>query len=115
MSDREEQEKVCTRLGVPIYPSLPHLKIGIALSTLNDRPPLNGLRHNPEGDTSGWYVWAGEYSSEDNFFDPLHIMHLSTICPEIIPYLGLPPGWRFLIAPDHEDVWVDSSLLASTR
>ena len=24
---------------------------------------------------------------------------------------GLPPGWRFLIAPGHEDVWYDGSLL----
>jgi hypothetical protein len=27
------------------------------------------------------------------------------------PYLALPPGWRFLIAPDYEDVWFDESLL----
>jgi hypothetical protein len=27
-----------------------------------------------------------------------------------MPYLSLPPGWRFLIAPGHEDVWEDQSL-----
>ncbi|WP_434048948.1 MULTISPECIES: immunity protein Imm33 domain-containing protein [Sorangium] len=26
-------------------------------------------------------------------------------------FLGLPPGWRFLIADEHEDVWKDPSLL----
>jgi hypothetical protein len=26
-------------------------------------------------------------------------------------FLGLPPGWRFLIAGEHEDVWEDPSLL----
>jgi hypothetical protein len=25
--------------------------------------------------------------------------------------LGLPPGWRFLIAPGYLDVWYDASLL----
>lgn len=25
--------------------------------------------------------------------------------------LGLAEGWRFLIAPGHEDVWYDASLL----
>ena len=25
--------------------------------------------------------------------------------------LALPPGWRFLLAPDYEDVWYDPSLL----
>jgi hypothetical protein len=26
-------------------------------------------------------------------------------------YLALPPGWRFLIATNHEDVWFDAALL----
>jgi hypothetical protein len=26
-------------------------------------------------------------------------------------YLGLAPGWRFLIAPGYEDVWFDEILL----
>jgi hypothetical protein len=32
-------------------------------------------------------------------------------CPAVLPYLELPPGWRFLIALGHEDVWEDPSLL----
>jgi len=26
-------------------------------------------------------------------------------------YLGLAPGWRFLVAPNYEDVWEDYDLL----
>ena len=64
------------------------------------------------GDTSGWYIWAGEeFSKDPNFFMPLHIGHLKEWCPEIVKYLGLGPGWRFLIAPGYEDVWEDKSLL----
>ena len=74
--------------------------------------PINGLRHPPEGDTTGWYIWAGENLSADaDFFVPLCVVHLDEWCPEAIPYLGLPPGWRFLIADGHEDVWFDPSLL----
>ena len=32
-------------------------------------------------------------------------------CPAVLPYLSLPPGFRFLIAPDYEDVWEDAALL----
>jgi hypothetical protein len=32
-------------------------------------------------------------------------------CPEIVKYFGLGPGWRFLVAPGHEDVWFDPILL----
>jgi hypothetical protein len=41
----------------------------------------------------------------------MHIEHLSEIRPEVLHLLALPPGWRFLIADDYEDVWFDESLL----
>lgn len=39
------------------------------------------------------------------------VAHLRDHAPEVLPYLALPPGWRFLIAPGHEDVWFDEQLL----
>jgi hypothetical protein len=50
-------------------------------------------------DTSGWYIWAGEGGPSDDpdFFVPLHVEHLAEWCPHITKYLGLPPGWRFLV------------------
>jgi hypothetical protein len=50
-------------------------------------------------------------SEEKDFFVPLHVEHLGEWCPQVLSYLGLPPGWRFLIAPDYEDIWEDRSLL----
>ncbi|WP_425328639.1 immunity protein Imm33 domain-containing protein [Rhizobium changzhiense] len=74
--------------------------------------PINGLRHPPEAGTSGWFIWGGqEFSTASDFFKPLHIHHLQERCNAVLPYLALPPGWRFLIVPDYEDVWYDSSLL----
>jgi hypothetical protein len=67
---------------------------------------------NPEGDTTGWYIWGGEEWSEDpEFFVLLYVEHLDSWCPEVIPYLQLPPGWRFLLAPGYEDAWKDDQLL----
>jgi len=37
-----------------------HLKVGIARNVTSGLMPINGLRHPPEGDTTGWYIWAGE-------------------------------------------------------
>ncbi|HEY4324361.1 MAG TPA: hypothetical protein VGN20_10250 [Mucilaginibacter sp.] len=42
----------------------------------------------------------------------MHISHLLDIYPTAIDYLGLAPGWRFLIDEEYEDVWYDSNLLA---
>jgi hypothetical protein len=107
------QVEVCQRLGVEAHPSEPHLKLGLALETLGQQP-VNGLRHSPEGDTTGWYIWAGdELSSAEDFFDPVHVGHLTELVPSLIPYLALPPGWRFQLAHGHEDVWFDGSLLGT--
>ena len=108
-----EQCDVCQRFGAQWCESPEGLKVGIARNVRSGLQPLNGLRHPAEGDTTGWYIWAGEELSEDpDFFVPLHLKHLEEWCPEALKYLGLPPGWRFLVAPGHEDVWEDPSLLA---
>ncbi|MBL8996486.1 MAG: hypothetical protein JNL44_04130 [Gemmatimonadetes bacterium] len=108
----KSQQDLCFLYGANYLPVKPLEKIGISKSVRAGRSRINGLRHPPVGDTSGWYVWAGEEpSSESDFFQPLHIAHLSECCPQIIKFLGLAPGWRFLIEDDYEDVWYDEKLL----
>jgi hypothetical protein len=86
--------------------------VGVSRNIKDGIWPINGLRHPQEGDTTGWYIWAGEdFSTDDDFFVPLHVKHLEEWCPAVIKYLGLAPGWRFLLANDYEDVWQDLSLL----
>jgi hypothetical protein len=108
-----EQLAVASRFGVLPSPPLPAEKAGVALNVRDGVWPINGLRHPVAADTTGWYIWAGEELSEaPDFFAPVHIEHLATWCPIVVPYLALPPGWRFLLAPDYEDVWYDETLLA---
>ena len=73
--------------------------------------PVHGLRHPPHGGTSGWYVWTGDLPDAADFFVPIHASHLFERVPEVGKYLLLAPGYRFLIAPGHQDVWMDESLL----
>ena len=106
------QREICKKYGVEFCPAPPSEKLGIAENVRGGALPINGLRHPPIGDTPGWYVWAGEELSADpDFFKPLHIEHLEEWCPRIQKYLGLAPGWRFLIADEYEDVWFDPELL----
>jgi hypothetical protein len=106
-----EQQRICKKYGTHPFASPPGLKAGVARN-VSDGVPVHGLRHPPEGDTTGWYIWAGEELSTDpDFFEPVHVEHLTGLRPEIVKYLALPPGWRFLIAGDYEDVWYDPSLL----
>ncbi len=112
----DEQLALCRKYGVTLCPTPPDLKAGVAANVRDGVLPVNGLRLHPEAGTTGWFIWAGEEMSDaDDFFLPLHVAHLPVWCPLVVKFLGLPPGWRFLIAGDYEDVWEDQSLLESRR
>jgi hypothetical protein len=85
--------------------------VGLAFSTLGVQP-INGLRHPILRGTTGWYIWCGEiFSDASDFFTPLCIDRLIERLPLVADLLGIPPGYRFLIAGEHPDVWFDKSLL----
>jgi len=108
----QEQKTLCKKYGVDFLESRMDLKVGVSQG-FESSNVINGLRHPPEKDTTGWYIWSGELSSSDNFFKPLHTEHLKQLCPKLLRYLGLPAGFRFLVdlSTDYEDVWFDESLL----
>jgi hypothetical protein len=88
-------------------------KVGLALSTIGAQP-IHGLRHPPTESTNGWYIWCGNgaISEAPDFFSPLHVEHLAAHLPQVVGYLDLPPGYRFLIdGENYEDVWFDQKLL----
>jgi len=109
-----EQAVVCRRFGATACPVGAEDLIGLGPTSKQTQWPVNGLRHAPEGGTSGWYIWWGEIDpakQSAQFFTPVHASHISELFPPVVPYLALPPGWRFLIAPGIEDAWYDADLL----
>jgi hypothetical protein len=106
------QAAKCAEYGATPFACDTQLKIGVSETVKSGVLPINALRVTPVGDTCGWYVWAGEWSDADDFFKPLHVEHLDKWCPELIPFLQLPPGWRVQLAPNHEDAWFDAQLEA---
>ena len=74
--------------------------------------PLKGLRERPFGNMSGWFLWTGEpFPTEDDAWVPLHVSHAPDRIPHAVSHLLLDAGWRFLVAPGHEDMWFDPALL----
>jgi hypothetical protein len=107
------QREMCAWFGAVDAPLEPWNIVGVSES-VGKEIRLNRLRP-VEGNASSWFSWGGEeWSDAADFFAPIHGEHLLDRCPEAFPYLALPPGWRFPIAPNYGDVWFDESLLAST-
>jgi len=112
MDYSKERELICMKYGSPLVEAPENFKVGISRNVKDGLLPINGLRHPVEGNTTGWYIWAGEdFSTDPEFFVPLHVKHLEEWCPMVLKYLSLAPGWRFLVTNDYEDVWEDKSLL----
>lgn len=106
----QRQKEVCEKVESDWSPVNSKHMIGIS-DNLNGQP-VHGLRHPPVKGTTGWFIWTGEYSTADDFFKPIHAGHLLQKRPDLIKYLGLPPGYRFLVDnKGHEDIWTDSQLL----
>ena len=85
----EEDQRAFSRHQSAAYvDSSPESKLGFALST-KGLTPVNGLRHPPQGDTNGWYLWCGEqYSDAPDFFQPLHTRHVHDEFPEVAKLLA---------------------------
>ncbi len=113
----KKQEEICERYEALYLASPFDTIIGVAIDTLEDksRMPIHGLRLPiASNGLATWYIYAGEYSDADDFYKPIHIGHLLELCPQVLQYLGLPPGWRFLIDDKgYEDVWYDEKVLNS--
>lgn len=105
------QLAICAKYNVTPVGVSPDEKLGIARNIKSGLLPLNGVRHLPEHGTCGWYLWAGgEMSNDPDFFEPLHVSHLEEKCEAAMPFLLLPPGWRFLVAGEYCDVWFDPNV-----
>ncbi|WP_395739418.1 hypothetical protein [Prosthecobacter sp.] len=105
-----QQQDICHQYGAELTPPTAGSRVGIALQSLH-QSPVYGVRLKPENGTNGWYVWAGEKSDDEDFFQPVCVEHLLEVCPLAWPFLSLPPGWKFLTDGDYIDVWHDASLL----
>ena len=117
-----QQSRVCERFGAQLQSPSPELNSGVSAHFLDggfhQRPtwPVHGCRYLETETTTGWYLWAGEsFSTDPDFFVPLHVGHLDEWSVGLKKFLALPPGWRFLKAGDYEDVWFDESLLVIDR
>ncbi|MGI5238609.1 immunity protein Imm33 domain-containing protein [Dactylosporangium sp. CA-139066] len=109
---RRAQRSLCERFAAaPQFVTGPEM-LGASASLMQPGIwPIRGLRHQAEGGTCGWFLYAGDYSTDDDFFQPQHARHVLHARPELGAYLGLPPGWGFVLAPSYEDVFQDDGIL----
>lgn len=100
-----EQKLLCEEVGSAYVEVQGDDVIAVAVYTLN-KDPIVGIRKAAEGDENvSWYIYGGELEGADNF-ETMTVRKLQDVVPEVLPYLALDVGYRFMIdADDYEDVW----------
>ncbi|CAB1221448.1 immunity protein Imm33 domain-containing protein [Acinetobacter bouvetii] len=80
--------------------------VAVAVQTLN-KEPIVGIRKKPETEENvAWFIYGGELEAGEDFFQTMTVRELQDILPEVLPYLALAEGFRFMIdRDDYEDVW----------
>lgn len=100
-----DQQFICEKFNSPFVKCNDEKKIGIAIGSMKNQP-IRGKRYLQMDGTEGWFIWGGENSKEDDFFQSIHVAHINKLFPNIKKYLALAPGFTFIIdAEGYEDVW----------
>lgn len=102
----EIQQFVCQKFNSKFVPPTENEMVALAISSLGEIP-ITGIRNVLEANENiSWFFYCGEFSEDKDFFKPIHISHLKDYLPEVMQYLALEEGFRFVIDNDgYEDVW----------
>ncbi|WP_445115933.1 immunity protein Imm33 domain-containing protein [Acinetobacter sp. WZC-1] len=101
----EEQKLVCEEFDSAYIKVSEEDVIALATQTLT-REPIVGLRKKPADDGVAWFIYGGELEEGEDFFETMTVRELEKILPEVVPYLALEEGFRFMIdRDDYEDIW----------
>ena len=111
----ELQKDICKRFGATHFACSDDQFVYFALES-KGYLPVNGERVRGKGEESGWYIWCGAHKKDSEaFFQKVSVYELSEMVPLAYAFLGLPPGFKFLIAGGHQRAWLDENLLAPSE
>lgn len=101
-----EQKLLCEEFGSAYVELNGEDVVAVAVHSLN-QDPIVGLRDAPQTDENvEWFIYGGELGEGEDHFETMNIKKLQEILPEVLPYLALERGYRFMIdGDDYEDVW----------
>lgn len=102
------QLAVCAKYHALFHTCADDERAGVAVETLK-KEPIYGVREKNHDGSNSWYIWGGPGSTAEDFYQPLCAGHIGDLIPMVLPYLALPPGYKFIIdRSGFEDVWFES-------
>ena len=105
-----EQKLECVKYNVaPSFPTFSQMII-VSKGVLEGER-IDAVRYPSPNHMTGWWLTTDQYDDDIKSLETLHYYHIAFKRPDIMKYLALPFGFRFLSGQEGE-VWFDEEVLA---
>lgn len=105
-----EQKEECDNYNaIPLFPLFSQM-IVVSAGVLEGKD-IDAVRYASPAHMTGWWLTTELYDDDIKSLKTIHYYHLAFKRPDIIRYLALPFGFRFL-SGDQMDVWFDEKGLS---
>lgn len=109
-----QQEELCTRMGTTMSPPHASDRAAVSQGVLEGTLAVEGVRYPSNKPNSGWYLTTDLYDGDYRSMRVIHLEHLISARPELLPLIALPSGFRFEVRTKTQpDVWFDDEVASS--
>jgi hypothetical protein len=101
-----EQKETCEQHKVSPVPPYPDQMIVVSDGVL-EGDPVEGVRYPSPDHMSGWWLTTSKYNGNSDSLKTEHAYHVYEKRPDLIKFLALPHGYRFMENKEKHDIWFD--------
>ncbi|WP_077415941.1 hypothetical protein [Chryseobacterium sp. JV274] len=91
-----EQSEICRQHN--FIPLFPNFNQSVVISDgVYEGKNIEGIRYDSPQDESGWYLITDDYNDDIKSLKMVHFYHVAFARPDILKYLAIPFGYRFVM------------------
>ncbi|WP_336703639.1 immunity protein Imm33 domain-containing protein [Chryseobacterium indologenes] len=101
-----EQSEVCWQQN--LIPLFPNFNQSVVISDeVYEGKDIEGIRYDSPQDESGWYLITDDYNDDIKSLKMVHFYHVAFARPDILQYLAIPFGYRFIMKNGNIEIHKD--------
>ncbi|WP_455580129.1 immunity protein Imm33 domain-containing protein [Chryseobacterium cucumeris] len=106
MSVVRQQSKICWEQN--LIPLFPNFNQSVVISDgVYEGKDIEGIRYDSRQGESGWYLITDDYNDDIKSLKMVHFYHVAFARPDILQYLAIPFGYRFIIKNGNVEICRD--------
>ena len=106
----QSQHKVCDDHGANFLPPRPDKMVAISKGVY-EGSIVDAVRYPSPEHMSGWWITTDQYDGDIKTLQVVHLYHLTSRRPDLMPLIALPYGYRFAGSIDTFNIWFDPKVV----